>query len=271
MNNNFLRYIAGVACLLCGSLNLQAQSYFLVPSSFFSQKGDKIQFNVYNGKSFDTTSAKRIPVTELKEASLYTNSKPVNLLSEDKTVAKSAIDLSLQDAGICMVTASRELIIDNLDREDVMRQLADEGFQKLVDKADEKEEMGIRNLMITKSLVVASKPSGGVYGDRVNQPLELVPQQNPYKMKYGEDMTLQVLFKGKPLTDSRVQVMVRTINGSVIPSDYTTDGDGKIYLKLNRSGEWMLKVLCIEPIANAPEKGPDYDRWCSVLTFGFRG
>lgn len=270
MNNNFLRYIAGVACILCGSLGVQAQSYFLMPSDFFSQKGHKIQLSVYNGKSFDTVSAKRIPVAELKEVSLYTNSKPVNLLPENKT-ANTALDLSLEDGGICMVTASRELIIDNLDREDVMRQLADEGFQKLVDKADEKEEMGIRNSLITKSLLVASKPSGGVYSNNVNQELELVPQQNPYKMQYGEDLTVHVLFKGKPLADSRVLVMVKTINGSIIPSEYTTDRDGKIYLKLNRSGEWMLKVLNIEPVPNASEKGPDYDRWCSSLTFAFKG
>lgn len=269
MNKLAVKILPVLGLILLLNSTLQAQSYFMLPSDFFPPKGGKISIGVFNGKGFDSVSSKPIPLAEMSDISLYAGSKPVNL----KTAFKPQdlqIAVDMQESGLSMLTASRELVIDNLDREDLMRQLSDEGFPKLVEKADEKEELGIRNKFCMKTLVMTAKPSGGLYSDKTNQELEIIPQQNPYKLKYGEDVTFLVLFKGNPLPNATAQIFTRTLNGSIIPAESTTDADGKIYLKLNRSGQWLLKVIHIQPIPNAPEKGPDYDRWCSSFTFSFR-
>lgn len=262
-----MKYTYILLLLLCCAKLSSAQSYFIDPGSYFATRGETLQLKVYSGKGFDSVNSKLIPPSQLNSASLYLNSKPVDILSSGKDA--KALKLTAEN-GLFLVTANRELLIDNIEREEVMRQLSDEGFSDLVTKADDKEELNLKNIFNLKTLMVASKPGGGVYSEVTGQELEIVPQQNPYKMKYGEDVTLLVLFKGKPLAKSRVEIYVRTINGSVIPSESITDRDGKIYLKLNRAGDWLLRTVNIEHTDNPDGKGADYIRWFSALTFGFK-
>lgn len=259
-----MKYLLCSLLLTCSFNLLNAQSYYLMPGGFFPEKGQMTDVGVFYGKGFDTVKAKKLPVSQLADASLYAGGKPINLLSANKD-AESHLSVQLNNSGLCMVTAKKELSESEIDREDVIRQLSDEGFPELSGKVSDKEEMSINNIFALKTLLMAAKPSGNEYSEKTGHDLELVLLQNPYKLKYGEDLTAQILFKGKPLGKIRAEVYTKTLNGTVFPSENISDEDGKIYIKLNRSGDWMIKVINIAPAEKA-----DYNRWCSTYTFGFR-
>ncbi len=265
---NIMKYIYSLLIVLLSATTGFAQSYFLDSPTYFYEKGGAVSFRVVSGRGFDTSNVRIITPAQLNAAALYASSKPQDVLAANKEA--KAFDIKSDNSGVMLMSAGRELNIDNIEREEVMRQLSDEGFSDLASKADDKEELNLKNVFCMKSLVMVGKPGGGVYSEVVGQELELVPQQNPYKLKYGEDVTVQVLFKGKPLPKAKLEIYVRTINGSVLPSETSTDNDGKAYLKLNRAGDWMLKVVNFEHLENADNKGPDYERWLSTLTFGFK-
>ncbi|PWG81007.1 DUF4198 domain-containing protein [Pararcticibacter amylolyticus] len=260
-----------VAAFLCiGLLNIvNAQSFYMIPYSFFPEKGQKIDIGVFSGKGFDTLKAKKTPLSQLSSAFLYAGGKPVSLQHDDKG-SQSSLSLQLQSTGLCMIVAKKETPGLVSDREEVIRQLTDEGFADLAEKAGDEEEMSINNIFTLRTLLMSEKPSGNCYGEKTEEDLEIVLLQNPYKMKYGEDVTAQLLFKGKPLAKVRTEIYTRTLAGTVVPAESVTDSEGKIYVKLNRSGDWMLKAVYIKPAEKTSAKDADYTRWSSSFTFGFR-
>lgn len=260
-----MKYLLCSLLLTCSFHLLYAQSYYLMPGGFFPEKGQMADIGVFYGRGFDTVKARRLPVSQLADAFLYAGGKPVNLLPANKD-AQTHLSVQMNNPGLCMVTAKKETSESEIDREDVIRQLSDEGFPELSEKVSDKEEMSINNVFALKTLLMTAKPSGNIYDEKTGHDLELVLLQNPYKLKYGEDLTAQILFKGKPLAKARAEVYTKTLNGTVFPGESVSDEDGKIYIKLNRSGSWMIKVISILP----SEQGADYIRWCSTYTFGFR-
>lgn len=250
----------------CSVKFLCAQSYYLVPSNFFPEKGQKAEISVFYGKGFDTLKAKKTQVSQLSTALLYAGGKPLNLLPDNKNT-QTSLSVELQNSGICLIAAGRETKTDDIEREDLIRQFSNEGFAPLSEKMEDKDEFNIDNIFTAKTLLMATKPGGNHYSEKTDQELEVILLQNPYKMHYGEDIAAQVLFKGKPAAKVRTEVYTKTLNGSVFTSDYVTDEDGKIYIKLNRAGEWMIRAVQIQP---SGQKNPDYIRWCSSYSFGFK-
>ncbi|HEY9197436.1 MAG TPA: DUF4198 domain-containing protein, partial [Mucilaginibacter sp.] len=95
---------------------------------------------------------------------------------------------------------------------------------------------------------------------------EIVIKQNPYKADYGDDVTAEVLFRGKPLKDAAVILYVKTINGNVFPQKLSSDASGLIYFKLSREGIYMLSSVHIEA---SKDKNADFESWGTTYTFAF--
>lgn len=220
---------------------------------------------VFYGKGFDTLKAKRTPISQLSEARLYAEGKPVNLLPEGGSTL-TYLSVQLPGSGIGLITAKKEVKITEIEREDLIRQFSGEGFTDLSEKIADKDEFDINNIFEAKTLLMASRSGGNYYSEKAGQELELTLSQNPYKLHYGEDIAVQVLFRGKPLAKVHTEVYTKTLNGSIFVAEYLSDEEGKVYVKLNRSGEWMIRAVHILPA----DQGIDYNRWSSSYSFGFR-
>ena len=88
-------------------------------------------------------------------------------------------------------------------------------------------------------------------GDR----LEIVPLANPASIKPGQDLSVQILFDGKPLS-TRVYAtydgFTETPNSYAYFTETTDDGTAKI--RLTRPGLWMVRVE-----QRMDEKAADHD------------
>lgn len=254
---------------ICSFTLTYGQSYFLVPGTFSPSAEATVDIGVFYGKGFDTIKAKKIPVSQLDAAYLFAERKPTSLIPENKD-NRTFLSVKLHDTGIFLVTGKKASKSQDIEREDLQRQLSDEGFEALSEKMEDKDEFNLNNTYVAKALLMAAKPSGRFYEEKTGEDLEIILLQNPYKMNYGEDIIAQVLFKGKPLAKARAEVYTRTLNGSVFAGEYLTGDDGRLNIKLNRSGQWMIN--CVYIAAGDKEqqaKGNDYDRWCSTFSFGF--
>ena len=258
-----MKYLLSILLTFFSVSMLSAQTYYLSPSSFFSAKGQKAEIGLFYGNGYDTTKAKKTPVSQLNGIFLYAGGKPVDLKPHDSELNLS---VELQNAGTCMISAKKEALVSDLEKDDVARSLSDDGFNELVENMDDEEVLNVNYVFAAKTLLMADKPSGSVHEEKVNEDLEILLLQNPYKLKYGEDIMLQVLFKGKPLKKARTEVYTRTLNGGIFSEIYSTDEEGKAYVKLNRAGDWLAKVVHVLPEG----KDVNYTRWCSTFSFGFK-
>jgi hypothetical protein len=100
----------------------------------------------------------------------------------------------------------------------------------------------------------------------VGLPLEIVPLKNPYALKVGERLPVQVLYQGRPLAGALVMLTNLEFDGRPLES-YVTDRAGQTSFFVPQVGSWLVNVLWTKPIQGNPTA--DFDTTFSSLTFAY--
>jgi hypothetical protein len=102
--------------------------------------------------------------------------------------------------------------------------------------------------------------------DHVTKPvgseLEIVPLAHPYGLAAGAPLTVQVLFKGKPLA-GRAVTGANRLRGDLQSKTLRTDAAGKVTFPIARRGDWMFALVHIEPTTGEV----DWRSYWATLTF----
>ena len=93
--------------------------------------------------------------------------------------------------------------------------------------------------------------------------LEIVPETNPYTAAAGDDLAFRVVFEEKPLEGGLVVARSRSEPKHTVTA--RTDAKGRVTLKLDRAGEWMLK--CVHMVPAAAETAMDWESLWASVTF----
>jgi len=96
--------------------------------------------------------------------------------------------------------------------------------------------------------------------------LEIVPQQNPYSLSPTEPLTVQILYKGRPLPQALVKLNNLDFDARPIEV-HLSDARGVASFNPPRHGKWQLNVIWTEPLRRNPKA--DFETVFSSLTFGF--
>jgi hypothetical protein len=111
-------------------------------------------------------------------------------------------------------------------------------------------------------------------------PLELVPEQNPYRLRAGAALTVRVLRHGQPVPGAQVQVWQfstpdskPTAGPAVTHFTTFSNAQGRVLLRLSGAGPYLLATVRME---NAPPAlalpgstaRPDWLSTWASLTFG---
>ncbi len=138
-----------------------------------------------------------------------------------------------------------------------------------------------------KALVLATSgphlPSAGAdtaFRRVLGLPLELVPEQNPYRLRPGAALTVRVLRYGQPVPGAQVQVWQlappaakQTTTPSVVHFATLSNAQGRVLLRLVGAGPYLLAAVRMEnappalTLAGAPIRPDWLSTWAS-LTFG---
>ncbi|PWK71458.1 putative GH25 family protein [Mucilaginibacter oryzae] len=260
------RILLFVLLWLCG-FTAGAQDFFLLPRTFFVHKGDKLNLHLLSGSEFKTDNEFKSATAKATKFMLYEGSKKTDVSKSGNPTDSVLLSYPMQNPGLALFELQREDETES-ERNKFLRNLESEGLDKMAEdaKASSQQYFVERFHRYTKTLVIVDKASGKDFDKPLGQDYEIVIQQNPYKAAYGDDVTAQVLFKGKPLKDAVVIQYVRTINGTVIPQKLLTDGSGLVFFKLSREGVYMISTTHVEP---SQDKKADYESWSATFTFAF--
>ena len=99
-------------------------------------------------------------------------------------------------------------------------------------------------------------------------PLELVPEQNPYRLVADKALTVRVLRFGKPAFGTAVQVWQRQ-PGGLPTAHYTTRANqsGRILLRLSGPGPYLLAAVDMRPAPQRLRVRADWQSTWATLTF----
>ena len=99
-------------------------------------------------------------------------------------------------------------------------------------------------------------------------PLELVPEQNPYRLAADKALTVRVLRGGKPAFGAAVQVWQRQPGG--LPTTHFTtraNQNGRILLRLSGPGPYLLATVDMRPAPGRLRERADWQSTWASLTF----
>ena len=96
--------------------------------------------------------------------------------------------------------------------------------------------------------------------------LEIVPQRNPYDLKPGEALPIQILYGGKPLPGATVKLNNLDFDARPLAAQVTgTDGTTSFTVPLR--GRWQMNVIWTRPLTG--NAAAEFDTTFSSLSFGF--
>jgi hypothetical protein len=144
--------------------------------------------------------------------------------------------------------------------------MTEEGLEAIIaaQRAGRGAVAGIRELYVrcAKALVDV----GNVEGARdkaIGLPIEIVVEDDPYRLAGRQTLRLRVLFRGQPLAG----VMVRTLHRDdpQSPRRVRTDADGRAEVPVAYAGEYLLSAAHAVPAADA--KRADWETYWASTTF----
>lgn len=106
-------------------------------------------------------------------------------------------------------------------------------------------------------------------------PLELVPEQNPYRLRPGAALTVRVLRRGQPVAGALVRAWqaaaspTKQFETSTVTS-FTTraNAQGRVLLRVPGPGPYLLATVQLEPAPPALAARADWLSTWATLTFG---
>ena len=99
-------------------------------------------------------------------------------------------------------------------------------------------------------------------------PLELVPEQNPYRLAADKALTVRVLRSGRPVSGASVQVWQRQ-PGGLPTSHFTTrtNQNGRLLLRLSGPGPYLLATVGMAEAPASQRNRADWQSTWASLTF----
>jgi uncharacterized protein DUF4198 len=254
--------------LLLTIFKVSAQDYILLPENFFLHKGDTLKVHLVTANQFLKPDELKYEPAQTAKFVAYAGSKRADLTSVAKDGASPIISFQAENEGLTEFEMVRRTVTDDVDRDDFLKILDDEGMTKEAEKArnSSKDSFTEKYTWYLKSLVEVDKKSSKILGKPLNDDLEIILKDNPYKGSYGDDIIAQVNFNGKPLVNANVILYVKVSTGNVFAQKLSSDKSGFVYFKLSREGIYLLRTLHIEP---SKEKSADFESWLASYTFAF--
>ncbi|MBL8176036.1 MAG: DUF4198 domain-containing protein [Bryobacterales bacterium] len=115
-----------------------------------------------------------------------------------------------------------------------------------------------------KSLVRVGR-GDAFHGRPAGLTIEIVPEADPYALRPGADLPVQVLFRGKPAADVAVEVAYLAGGKAVVKVVGRTDANGRLKAPLAAAGPHRMHAIVMERCADA--KAADWESFWASLTF----
>ena len=248
-----------------------AHDLFLKTDSFFLQPNSKFTIKVMNGTFQESEGA--VSFARLNDVSVVSAGKRVHPQEADftKNETTAFMNLTTGEAGTYVVglsTKHREIALKAADFNGYLKE------DGLPDTLEERRKTGElekdareRYSKHVKAILQVGKKQTDDYKTVLGYPVELVPQQNPYKLKKGDVIEILCLKDGKPLA-GQVVLAGREQNGKlIVSSDLRSDAKGIIKLRLDGAGQWYLKFINMTKL---DDPNLNYESKWTTLTFEIR-
>ncbi len=249
-----------------------AHDLFLKLDSFFVSVNEKITIKILNGSFQGSDGA--VNFARLNDISVVTSSGALGHLKETdftKDEKTSFLHMTPFEPGNYLVglsTMPREI---DLAAKDFNGYLEEDGIPDILAARERDKELD-RNVREryskhVKTLFQVGDKQTDNYKKILGYPVEIVPQNNPYKLKAGDIFEFLCLKDGKPLTNQFVMTGRDDGTNLRVGENIRTDKKGTARIKLNGPGKWYVKFIQMSPLNDLKI---NYESKWATFTFEIR-
>jgi len=264
------KYVPLLILFVAAAIGLAATThdYFLMPENFFVHKGDKLNLHLVEGDLFVKQAEIHYQPIKTIKFMLYEGSKKIDLAKVAKDTASPIVEYTMENSGQALFEMTRGVEYSDASRDNFADFLQAQGYDKLADKVKASNQFRIKekHMRFMKTLISVDNHDGNAYEKDLSDDFEIILTDNPYRKKYGDDMTAVVKFKGKPTKGIAVNLYIKSISGNVYTQNLTSDNRGEVSFTMTREGIFMLRSVFIVPTT---DKDADFASWWASYTFPF--
>jgi uncharacterized GH25 family protein len=258
-----------LACLLAAvpasahDLFFRASTYHLLPRS-------PVVIDVLNG----TFSASENGITRdrLADVSLVTPQGRMAVPHQEwsEQDPKSTVRVSTGEPGTYVLGAAIKPRLLSLPGKEFNAYLEEEGIRDVLARRKEQRRLQEPSRERYSKYLKALLQVGDARTDDPATPLgyaaEIVPQQNPYRLKPGDRLTVQCLVDGRPWAGKVIFAGGRRAGGDRrLPAQrLVTDAEGRATVHVTAAGAWYVKFVAMTEVADAEA---NYESKWSTLSF----
>ncbi len=118
----------------------------------------------------------------------------------------------------------------------------------------------------SKTLMQVGDEASGA-DQAIGMPLELVAQQNPFSLKKGQSLSVQLLKDGKPLEGALIRILTKTDPEKIKP--VRTDNQGRALIALLHTGPYLLNAVAMTN-KGLPTKDEHWQSLWASMSFSIR-
>ncbi|WP_461449356.1 DUF4198 domain-containing protein [Mucilaginibacter sp.] len=253
--------------LVSVSIGAKAQNEFLLPEKFYLQKGDKLPMHIIASDDFTKQTEIKFQQDKIQSVFMYEGKKKIDL-SNVVSGADSIVSYPINEDGLTLISMTTKPAANEMSRSKFLRSLDADDPDNIADKVKNSNQLFYkeRYTYYMKTLVQVGEPGGKAFDKPLHDDYEIILKENPYKFNYGDDISAQINFKGKPVSAAVVMLYIKTAGGNLFPQKLSSDASGMIYFKLSREGVYILSS---RHSAQIKDKDADFESWHTSYIFAF--
>jgi hypothetical protein len=251
---------------------VSAHEYWLEPESFFLDRGARSDIRLFLGEGLKVEEEMPYLSSKTSIFRLFSSDGTFDLTRDVRDQGKPLFSFAAQRSGTYLLAMERSWSYITLEADKFDKYLRQDGMEYIVaerEKSGEaKKEGKERFSRFIKTLIQVGGKRDRTFAQRAGLRLEIVPMANPYSLKVGGELPVQVLFEGKPLAEKTLFADNRD-GDSIAKQRVVTDVDGIARIKLDRKGVWLARLSFMQRCTKNCEAA-DWESFWGALSFGLR-
>lgn len=244
-----------------------AHTLYFLPVKFKVGRGETLVFSIHNGDAFPA-SEEAVTPERLLDCRLISRAA-VTPVTDFRVLGRAThAVVKMERAGshwLAVRTRPNSLMLPAEKFESYLRE---EGLEWAIDWRKQHHEGGRpgreQYTKHAKSLIVADTPSED-WRERLGLELEFVPESDPAKLKPGATLPVQLLWRGQPAANIRVERAWASGGRHGVEIVGRTDANGRISVGVDKAGRWRLHGVALERAQGNPDV--DWRSYWATLTF----
>ena len=268
-----IRSILAVSTILLGvRFSAFGHEYWLECDNFFLKVNENTNIRLFVGEGLKKDEERQYQAAKTDSFQMFSGGESFDVRSLAEDGKSPVLKFGSDHSGTFLLSMERNWSYIKLDAAKFEDYLREDGMEYIIaerkrlgESAKEGRERYSRYL---KTLIQVGDSRTGSAKTRIGSRIEIVPLENPYSKKVGDNLKLQVYFSGFPLAEKAVFADNR--DGEQFSTQkFTTDKDGRFNVKLTNKGVWLIRLVYMQRCTrNCGEA--DWESFWGALSFGVK-